>query len=127
MARSPPRSRSAWRPGRPSWRRRPPTPWSSPTRSTTSSRSIPAESFEFSGNDLLNNVYDTLIELDPADLGPLVPGLAESWEVAEDGMTYTFKMREGAKFHSGNPVTRRGRRLVAAARGDPEQDARPSS
>ena len=39
----------------------------------------PAESFEFSGNDVLNNVYDTLIELDPADLGPLVPGLAESW------------------------------------------------
>jgi peptide/nickel transport system substrate-binding protein len=65
----------------------------------------PAESFEFSGNDLLNNVYDSLIELDPADLGPLVPGLAESWEVGADGMTYTFKMREGVKFHSGNPVT----------------------
>jgi peptide/nickel transport system substrate-binding protein len=65
----------------------------------------PAESFEFSGNDLLNNVYDSLIELDPANLGPLVPGLAESWEVADDGVTYTFKMRQGAKFHSGNPVT----------------------
>jgi peptide/nickel transport system substrate-binding protein len=65
----------------------------------------PAESFEFSGNDLLNNVYDTLIELDPSNLGPLVPGLAESWEVADDGMTYTFKMRPGVKFHSGNPVT----------------------
>ena len=64
----------------------------------------PAESFEFSGNDLLNNVYDTLIELDPSDLGPLVPGLAESWEVADDGVTYTFTMREGAAFHSGNPV-----------------------
>ena len=65
----------------------------------------PAESFEFSGNDMLNNVYDTLIELDPADLGPLVPGVAESWEVAEDGMTYTFKIAEGRSFHSGNPVT----------------------
>ena len=64
----------------------------------------PAESFEFSGNDLLNNVYDTLIELDPADLGPLVPGLAESWEVAEDGMTYTFKMRAEAR--SSTPATR---------------------
>jgi peptide/nickel transport system substrate-binding protein len=64
----------------------------------------PAESFEFSGNDLLNNVYDTLIELDPADLGPLQPGLATAWEVADDGMTYTFTMREGAKFHTGNPV-----------------------
>ena len=65
----------------------------------------PAESFEFSGNDMLNNVYDTLIELDPADLGPLVPGVAESWEVAEDGVTYTFKIAEGRTFHSGNPIT----------------------
>ena len=65
----------------------------------------PAESFEFSGNDMLNNVYDSLIELDPTNLGPLVPGLAESWEVGDDGVTYTFKMRPGAKFHTGNPVT----------------------
>ncbi len=65
----------------------------------------PAESFEFSGNDLLNNVYDSLIELDPMNLGPLIPGLAESWEVGEDGLTYTFKIRQGATFHSGNPVT----------------------
>ncbi len=65
----------------------------------------PAESFEFSGNDMLNNIYDSLIELDPMNLGPLVPGLAESWSVADDGVTYTFKMRPGAKFHSGNPVT----------------------
>ncbi|MEM6487618.1 MAG: ABC transporter substrate-binding protein [Pseudomonadota bacterium] len=64
----------------------------------------PAESFEFSGNDMLNNVYDTLIELDPADLGPLVPGIAESWSVADDGVTYTFTIKEGLTFHSGNPV-----------------------
>ena len=64
----------------------------------------PAESFEFSGNDMLNNVYDTLIELDPADLGPLVPGLAESWEQVDD-TTYRFKLREDATFHSGAPVT----------------------
>lgn len=64
----------------------------------------PAESFEFSGNDMLNNVYDTLIELDPENLGPLVPGLAESWEQVDD-TTYRFKLREDATFHSGNPVT----------------------
>ncbi len=65
----------------------------------------PAESFEFSGNDLVNNVYDTLVELDPANLGPLVPGVAESWSLADDGVTYTFKIRAGLTFHSGNPVT----------------------
>lgn len=64
----------------------------------------PAESFEFSGNDALNNVYDRLIEIDPVTF-KLKPGLAESWSVSEDGKTYTFKIRQGVKFHSGNPVT----------------------
>ena len=87
----------------------------------------PAESFEFSGNDLLNNVYDSLIELDPTNLGPLVPGLAESWEVGDDGMTYTFKMRPGAQIPLRQPGDRRGRGLVAAAGGDPRTRPRPSS
>jgi peptide/nickel transport system substrate-binding protein len=64
----------------------------------------PAEAFEFSGTDMLNNVYDTLVELDPTQPGALVPGLAESWSVAEDGVTYTFRMRPGVTFASGNPV-----------------------
>lgn len=66
----------------------------------------PAEIFEFSGGDLANNVYDTLVAFDPSDLSKgLVPGLAESWSIADDGVTFTFKMRPGVKFHSGNPVT----------------------
>ena len=65
----------------------------------------PAESFEFSGNDLVNNVYDTLIELDPANLGELVPGVAQSWDVDEAGTTYTFQIAPDRTFHSGNPVT----------------------
>jgi peptide/nickel transport system substrate-binding protein len=65
----------------------------------------PAESFEFSGQDALNNVYSRLIELDPKNNFALVPGLAESWSVSDDGKTYTFKMKEGLKFHSGNPIT----------------------
>jgi peptide/nickel transport system substrate-binding protein len=65
----------------------------------------PGEAFEFSGVDLNNNTYDTLIELDPSKPGELVPGLAESWAVAEDGMTYTFKVKSGITFSSGNPVT----------------------
>jgi peptide/nickel transport system substrate-binding protein len=65
----------------------------------------PHEAFEFSGVDLNNNVYDTLVELDPTRPGELVPGLAESWTVADDGVTYTFKMKPGITFSSGNPVT----------------------
>ncbi|ETD82357.1 ABC transporter substrate-binding protein [Rhodobacter capsulatus] len=65
----------------------------------------PAEAFEFSGADLNNNLYDSLVELDPAKPGELVPGLAESWSVDADGVTYRFKMRPGVTFSSGNPVT----------------------
>jgi peptide/nickel transport system substrate-binding protein len=65
----------------------------------------PAEAYEFSGLDVVNNVYNGLIELDPTKPGELVPGLAESWAVSEDGLTYTFKMKSGLTFASGNPVT----------------------
>lgn len=65
----------------------------------------PAEAFEFSSTDLNNNLYDTLVELDPTKPGELVPGLAESWSVADDGVTYTFKIKSGVTFSSGNPVT----------------------
>jgi peptide/nickel transport system substrate-binding protein len=65
----------------------------------------PHEAFEFSGVDLNNNLYDTLIELDPTRPGELVPGLAESWSVDDDGMTYRFKVKSGITFSSGNPLT----------------------
>lgn len=65
----------------------------------------PAEAYEFSGLDVVNNVYNGLIELDPTKPGELVLGLAESWSVSEDGLTYTFKMKSGLLFASGNPVT----------------------
>ncbi|NBZ88299.1 ABC transporter substrate-binding protein [Stagnihabitans tardus] len=64
----------------------------------------PAEAYEFSGLDMVNNVYDGLVEINPVTL-ELEPGLAESWSVADDGVTYTFKMKSGVTFASGNPVT----------------------
>lgn len=64
----------------------------------------PAEAYEFSGLDMINNTYDGLVEINPTTL-ELEPGLAESWSVADDGMTYTFKMKSGITFASGNPVT----------------------
>ena len=66
----------------------------------------PAQSFEFSGNDLNRNVYNNLMFFDPADFSKgYLPSLAESWSVAADGRSITFKMRAGVKFHSGNAVT----------------------
>ncbi len=60
------------------------------------------------------NVYDRLLSYGTKtledgtasyDYKSLTPELAESWEVAEDGMSATFKLRPNAVFHDGSPVT----------------------
>lgn len=53
---------------------------------------------------IVTNVYDTPIQLDAVDVTQVNPGLAESWDVGEDG-TITLTFREDAVFASGNPVT----------------------
>ncbi len=50
----------------------------------------------------LTSVYDTLVYLDPETNG-FVPGLAERWEISDDGMEYTFFLRKGVTFHDGTP------------------------
>ncbi|MFC2969584.1 ABC transporter substrate-binding protein [Acidimangrovimonas pyrenivorans] len=52
---------------------------------------------------VLQNVHAGLITVDK-DFN-LIPDLAESFEQSEDGLTYTFKLRPGAKFHNGKDVT----------------------
>jgi peptide/nickel transport system substrate-binding protein len=65
----------------------------------------PAQSFEFAGSDVSRNIYNKLVNFDPLNLDAgYQADLAESWTVSEDGRTITFTMREGVKFHSGNPV-----------------------
>jgi len=52
------------------------------------------------------NIYDRLVECITVDGNPeLVPGLAESWDVSEDGMVYTFHLVKGVKFHNGEELT----------------------
>jgi peptide/nickel transport system substrate-binding protein len=50
-------------------------------------------------------VFDSLVELD-ASLN-VKPLLAESWEAARDGLTYTFKLKKGVTWHDGKPFTAR--------------------
>jgi peptide/nickel transport system substrate-binding protein len=65
----------------------------------------PAESFELSPAEFLGNAYDMLVRLDINDTTKVRPGVAESWTVSDDGLTYTFKLKSGLKFASGNPIT----------------------
>lgn len=49
------------------------------------------------------NVFERLMERDVE--GELVPGLATSYSMSEDGTAFTFELRQGATFHNGDPVT----------------------
>jgi peptide/nickel transport system substrate-binding protein len=48
---------------------------------------------------ILFNIYEALVKLD--EEGTYQPSLAETWEVAEDGRTWTFHLRPGVRFHNG--------------------------
>jgi len=63
----------------------------------------PAQTFEFTGGEIVSNIYDRLVQYDVDDPTRLLPGLAEKWSVTADGKTIVFTLRD-AKFASGNPV-----------------------
>ncbi len=55
---------------------------------------------------VMTNVYEPLVWYNPPGSEELVsPGLATSWDVSDDGMTWTFHLREGVTFHDGTPLT----------------------
>lgn len=53
---------------------------------------------------MLQTMFETLVEFDAAT-GQFLPGLAESWQVSQDGRTYTFRVRRGVRFHNGRELT----------------------
>jgi len=66
----------------------------------------PHHSFEVTGSDALKNIYDQLFVIDETKpTAELQPGLAESFTVSEDGKTFTFRIRQGVRFHSGNELS----------------------
>ncbi|GGE31194.1 ABC transporter substrate-binding protein [Agaricicola taiwanensis] len=65
----------------------------------------PAESFEISAGEIMGNTYDRLVRFEVDDPSKLYGDIAESWTVSDDGKLYTFKLKSGLKFASGNPIT----------------------
>ena len=53
--------------------------------------------------EVVFNIYEGSVTTGPT--GELIPAVAESYKVSEDGLVYTFTLREGVKFHNGEPVT----------------------
>src|SRR5215471_7563266 len=50
-------------------------------------------------------MFDNLVRHDPRDGQTIIPDLAQGWEIAKDGKTYTFFLRKGVEFHDGAELT----------------------
>jgi len=69
---------------------------------------------------ILANVFDPLLWRFPGD-EKFYPGLAESWDISADGLTYTFKLRQDVKFHNGEPFN------AAAVKATFDREADPAN
>ncbi|MDX9953380.1 MAG: ABC transporter substrate-binding protein [Anaerolineae bacterium] len=65
----------------------------------------PAWNYESDGDAVILNVYDQLVTYKGPSALEFVPSLATGWTVSDDGMTYTFDIRKGVKFHDGADLT----------------------
>jgi ABC-type transport system substrate-binding protein len=64
----------------------------------------PAIGYDWQNWSMIRSLFDGLMDYVPGTTD-LRPGLAESYEISEDGLSYTFKLRAGVKFHNGREMT----------------------
>ncbi|MDX9663696.1 ABC transporter substrate-binding protein [Pseudomonas sp. P5_152] len=64
----------------------------------------PAETFEVTGGEVINNLYTRLFTYDPQDFSKLEGGVASDWKVSADGKQFSIGIRENLRFQSGNPI-----------------------
>ena len=64
----------------------------------------PIHCTDTSSGSVVFRMFEGLVEQDPVTL-EIVPSLAESWEISDDGLTYTFHLKKGVRFHNGRALT----------------------
>jgi peptide/nickel transport system substrate-binding protein len=65
----------------------------------------PALAYDTASGEVIQNIMETLVFYDGEATDKFVPMLAESWTTSPDGKVWTFKMRQGVKFHEGGDLT----------------------
>jgi len=65
----------------------------------------PAHAFNPTSSMVNRVAYDTLVTFPDGDASEILPLLATSWAISDDGLTYTFTLREGVSFSNGEPLT----------------------
>lgn len=81
----------------------------------------PALMSDTSAANYVVEIFSGLVTLD-RNLN-IVPDLAETWDISPDGKTYTFKLRKGAKFHSGREVTAQDFKFSLERAADPKTNS----
>ena len=64
----------------------------------------PAVGYDWQNWSIIKSIFDGLMDYEPGTT-KLIPDLAESYDISPDGLTYTFKLRDGVKFHNGRAMT----------------------
>src|SRR5438477_3969639 len=65
----------------------------------------PHQESTFANIELVAPLYSTLLQIDPYDYPKIIGDVAADWKIAADGSSYTFKLRQGMRFHDGSPLT----------------------
>jgi peptide/nickel transport system substrate-binding protein len=65
----------------------------------------PHQESTFANIELVAPLYSTLLQLDPYSYPKIIGDVASDWKISPDGLTYTFTLRPGIRFHDGSPLT----------------------